>query len=270
MEIQNPEHVVGKFNPHLEKLLRLTADEALFALDPRHRNALYNLITEPRITIEPKHINAYPADNYLNIDVISNAAHFIPVSGFSRRFFVPTVSSDRANDHDYFAAIFKQLHDGGYEALLYHLLNEVDISDFNVRAVPKTAALAEQAAYSRKGVDLLVEEVCNKAMVPCHKDGDPGFSVTTGYEKKEGFDYFMATHSDHQLKSLGPLKVKKVLASKWRCVTGKAARTQLGGQRHMGIRWPALMELRAKFEAKYGPQDRVMNEDIEWVAYEEW
>jgi hypothetical protein len=91
MEIQNPDHVVGKHNPHLEKLVRLTADEALFALNPLHRNALYNLITEPRITIEPKFVNAYPADNYLNVDVISNAEHFIPllrahsVAGASQR-----------------------------------------------------------------------------------------------------------------------------------------------------------------------------------------
>jgi hypothetical protein len=35
MEIHNPDHVVGKHNPHLEKLLRLTADEALFALNPQ-------------------------------------------------------------------------------------------------------------------------------------------------------------------------------------------------------------------------------------------
>ena len=40
MQVQNPDHVIGKHNAHLERLLRLTADEALFALDPRHRNAL--------------------------------------------------------------------------------------------------------------------------------------------------------------------------------------------------------------------------------------
>jgi hypothetical protein len=156
MEIQKPEHVVGKHNRHLETMLRITADEALFALSPLHRNALYNSITEPRITIEPKFIDAYPADNHLNIDIISNSDHFRPVSGSARRFFVPTVSQDKESNHEYFAAILKQLSDGGYEALLYHLLYEVDIRGFNVRAVPKTAALAEQAAYSRKGVDLLV------------------------------------------------------------------------------------------------------------------
>ena len=79
MQIQNPEHVIGKFNPHLEILLRLTADEALFANKDQHRNALYNLITEPTIVIEPKNINVYEAANHLNIGIISNAAHFIPV-----------------------------------------------------------------------------------------------------------------------------------------------------------------------------------------------
>lgn len=148
MQVQNPAHVTGKHNAHLETLLRLTADEALFAGDPRHRNSLYNLITEPRLTIEPKFVGVYTAISYLNIDVISNAKHFIPVSETARRLFVPTVSSEKASNHEYFRKMTAQLNDGGYEALLYHLLFEIDIRDFNVRAVPKTAALAEQAAYS--------------------------------------------------------------------------------------------------------------------------
>jgi hypothetical protein len=148
MQVQNPEHVTGKHNAHLEQLLRLTADEAIFAGDPRQRNALYNLITEPRLTIEPKFIGTYTAPNYLNIDVISNAKHFLLVGANARRFFVPTVSSERAGDHAYFHRITAQLHDGGYEALLYHLLFEIDVRDFNVRAVPKTAALLDQKLFS--------------------------------------------------------------------------------------------------------------------------
>ena len=97
MNVQNPDHVIGKHNAHLERLLRLTADEALFALDPRHRNALYHLITEPDLTIEPKFIGAYTVPNYLNFDIISNADHYVPVSGTSRRLFIPTVSSERVS-----------------------------------------------------------------------------------------------------------------------------------------------------------------------------
>ena len=61
-----PKHIIGKFNPHLETLLRLTADEALFVGDHEHRNALFGLITEPTLTIEPKGCGVYTADNYLN------------------------------------------------------------------------------------------------------------------------------------------------------------------------------------------------------------
>jgi hypothetical protein len=186
MQVQNPEHVVGKHNEHLESLLHLTADEALFALNPLHRNALFNMITEPTLTIEPKFIGVYLADNYLNIDVLSNSKHFIPVSGTARRFFVPTVSSDKKGNFDYFKKIDEQMKNGGYEALLYHLLYEVDVRDFNVRAVPKTAALAEQAAYSRKGIDLLVETACNEACAPCQPLDHPGYSMCTGTNRHAG------------------------------------------------------------------------------------
>ena len=63
MQVQKPEHVIGKHNPHLEKVLRLTADEALFAGNPQHRNALYALITEPTVTVEPKFVDAYTTVN---------------------------------------------------------------------------------------------------------------------------------------------------------------------------------------------------------------
>ena len=46
MQVTNPKHIIGNFNPHLETLLRLTADEALFVGNNEHRNALFSLITE--------------------------------------------------------------------------------------------------------------------------------------------------------------------------------------------------------------------------------
>jgi hypothetical protein len=92
MQISNPKHIIGAFNPHLETLLRLTADEALFVGNPEHRNALFELITEPKISIEPKGCGVYQAENCLNISVLSNAPHFLPISGTARRFLIPTVA----------------------------------------------------------------------------------------------------------------------------------------------------------------------------------
>ena len=270
MEIRNPEHVIGKHNPHLEKMLRLTADESLFASDPKHRNALYNLITEPHLTIEPKFVDVYQARNYLNLDLLSNAAHFLPVSGSARRFFAPTVSQDKANDHAYFGKIFAQMQNGGYEALLYHLLHEIDLSDFNVRDVPKTAELAEQAAYSRKGVDLLVEIACNDAIAPCQNGAPAGVSVCATNPNlvghlRHGLDHTINHHADRNMSRLGALTVKRRLAKEWGCVTGNASRLTVNGTQEHCVRWPPLGDLRAKFEAKYGKQDWT-HDVTEWLG----
>ena len=55
---------IGTHNPHLETLIKMCADEALFVGDPRHRNTLFSLITEPTIMIDPKFITAYSAPNF--------------------------------------------------------------------------------------------------------------------------------------------------------------------------------------------------------------
>jgi hypothetical protein len=267
MQVIKPEHVVGKHNRHLETLLKLCADEALFVGDPRHRNTLFGLITEPTVDIEPKFIDAYPAQNYLNIDILSNAKHFVPVSRTARRFFIPTVSENRVGDLEYFKTIDKQLKDGGYEALLYHLLYEVDLRDFEVRRVPKTAGLAEQAGYSRKGVDGLVEKICSEGCVPCAHFEWPGFSISNGYEERKGFDYFIDSHTDRQLRDLAALRVKNQLRDDWRCVTGKHARRRNGSDIIHGVQWPPLQELRALFVERHGPQDWLNPGIVEWPAY---
>ena len=233
----------------------LGADEVFFVGDPRHRNTLFNLITEPTLTIEPKNINPYKAPSFLNIDIISNAKHFIPGSRTARRFFIPTVSENRVDDRKYFAAIANQLKNGGYEALLFHLLYEVNLRDFDVRKVPKTAALAEQVELSRKGLDGLVEKICSEGYIPCPHDLWPGFSVSSGSEERKGFDYLIENHSDRELRDLGPLKVKRELRNNWNCKTGVDARRWNGSNLIRGINWPPLQELREIFEKRHGPQD---------------
>lgn len=267
MQVSNPDHVTGKHNPHLETLLMLIADEALFAGDPRHRNALFGLITEPDIAIEPKFYPIYSAKNYLNITMTSNADHFIPVGETARRFFVPTVSEDRVGDHAYFNAIDAQLKgERGYEALLYHLQHEVDIRDFNVRQVPKTAGLHQQASYSRKGVDLLVETACSEAIVPCRHHRFADMSITAGSEERQGFDYFIANSQDQTLKRLGPMRVKNILRDEWECKTGDDGRRKDGKIVVRGIKWPDLEDLRMMFEAKHGSQKWLADGAIGWLA----
>jgi hypothetical protein len=268
MQVSNPDHVCGKFNPHFETLLLLFADEAVFAKDPRHRNALYGLITEPRLTIEPKFYSAYPARSYINVGIASNAPHFLPVGPNARRFFIPTVSPDRAGDLAYFNAIEAQLLDGGYEALLYHLLHEVDLKDFDVRNVPRTDGLREQAGYSRKGVDSLVEQVCNDARVPCEIDGAPGCSRTGDVTTLGTLDHLLAHQAERELQK--PLTVKRRLCASiekggWGCTSGDAAKLWNGDRYIACIQWPTLAEVRKLFEQRYGPQVWDAADVTEWT-----
>jgi hypothetical protein len=184
MQITNPEHIVGKFNPHLEVLLRVTADEALFVGNPKHRNALFSLITEADMPIEPKNCGIYQADNYLNLSITSNADHFLPVSGTARRFFIPTVSTARMGATDYFNDLKADLEAGGYEALLYHLLNEVDLAGFNVRKVPQTAGLREQRDHSLEPLDVWWVELLETGTLMGADPLHPNRAVSTAYTRE--------------------------------------------------------------------------------------
>jgi hypothetical protein len=61
--------------------------------------------------------------------------------------------------------------------------------------------------------------------------------------------------ADRELKNLSELTVKRRLAKEWDCITGDAARVYVNGIQRSCVKWPALDELRAKFEAKHGKQD---------------
>jgi hypothetical protein len=245
-------------------LLSLCADEALFAGDPRHRNALYSLITEPMITVEPKFVGVYSAPNYLNIDILSNADHYVPASSTARRFFVPTVSADRAGDLEYFRKIEAQMkNEGGYQALLYHLQHEIDLRHFDVRKVPTTVGLREQARHSRKGVDLLVETVCNDGRVPCAIDGYADCSSTNSDPTVPGsLDHMLSRSNDRDFQK--PLTVKRRLISEWGCKAGDNTRIWNGNRHVACIKWPALSDLRARFEQRHGPQTWDRADVTEW------
>jgi hypothetical protein len=263
MQVTNPEHVGGKFNPHLQNLLLLDADEAMFAGDPRHRNAVWSLITEDTLTIEAKGLTAYKAKNFLNLIITTNAEHAVDVNESARRIFALEVGDAHANDHAYFDAIEKEMNTGGYEAMLYDL-TMMDLKGFVVTNCPKTEALKKQKALSRKGVDAIVEAACSTGEVPAAHYRLDGYSITGG---PEGFDQFINHHPDYDVRvKLRPLGVKRTLKESWGCVIGDKAMRRDGRDVIRGIQWPSLKDLRAKFEAEHGVQQWVNPDAAVWAT----
>lgn len=149
IQITKREHLVGRFNAHLADRLLVFADEAFFAGDRQIVGELNGVITEERRTIERKGIDAVDEENCVHLIMASNNDWFVHAARDARRFFVLRVGDEHAQDTAYFDAITAQQASGGREAMLHELLHR-DLSTFNPRHVPRTAALREQIERSRE------------------------------------------------------------------------------------------------------------------------
>ena len=147
MLVADPRYVTGRFNSHMSALLLLQADEAFWAGDKKSEGNLKNLISGQKHPLEFKGIEVIYVNNLIRLFVTGNQDWVIPAGFSERRFAVLEVGKGHMQDHPYFAAIDEEMRNGGYEALLHHFLN-VDISNVNLRSIPKTEALMEQKIHS--------------------------------------------------------------------------------------------------------------------------
>ena len=158
LHVQNANHLVGQFNGHLRNTLGMFLDEAVFVGDRRGNNVLKSLITEDRITVEAKYADPVTARNRLKIMMATNEDHAIPAGIDERRFFVTRVSDRMKQDQAYFGELNSWWDRGGNRAFLT-LLQRINLSDFNIRNVPRTRALDEQKLASLSGLDSWLYEL---------------------------------------------------------------------------------------------------------------
>lgn len=266
MQLTNAKHIIGAFNPHLEPLLRLTADEALFVGNHEHRNALFSLITEDEMTLEPKGCGIYQAKSHLNLSILSNSEHFLPVSDTARRFFIPTVSIARKQDHTFFEGLQAELDNRGYEALLYHLLHEVDLTGFNVRAVPQTEGLRQQRSQSLQPLDAWWCELLETGTLWGSDTREPNRAVSNAYQRETIVDnqvrlvtqlglYDQARQIEPRLKNYFSDNRLALHLTEMGCDNTKKV------LRRRGWTFPPLRACRAKWEVHY-PQWIWRNPDL--------
>jgi hypothetical protein len=112
--------VTNRFNTVYERCILLCADEAVWGGDKKGEGILKGLITAPKIFIERKFFDGKERDNFTHFDM----------------------GQEWLENFDKFAALQKQMENGGYEAMLYDLLN-LKIME-NLRKPIVTKALIEQ------------------------------------------------------------------------------------------------------------------------------
>ena len=165
LQIFDPTHLTGKHNQHLQNKLFLFADEAFWAGDKTAERTLKGIVTEKRMMIEPKGVNAFPWPNRLSIYMAANADWVVPASHDERRYAVGNVNERWKQNEDYFVPLFAEIKAGGAAAMLYDLLR-MDLGDWHPRKVPQTKALLEQKMLSLTGLEQWWVSMLNVGELP--------------------------------------------------------------------------------------------------------
>lgn len=260
VQVSDPKHLVGHFNAHLQDCVILFGDEAFYAGDIRHNAVLKSLVTSPVLTIEPKGVDVVLVPNCLHIIMASNSQWVVPAGHSERRYFVLDMGEEHMQDTGYFAAIGEQMASGGREALLHHL-KSIDISGFDFRRVPQTAALQDQ-----KHLSLNIEEqwwhsrLDDGSLLPDHDRWE--VEVQKGPLQQ---DYRQFAHDHGYHRKVSPTTLGKFLA---RAIPGRSLQKFqrvapvaepgpngeqiLRSRRAWFYRFPSLEECRAHFDTYYG------------------
>ena len=131
--------LVSHFNYHLKHAVLIHANEALWGGDRRDIGLLKAMITERTCLIEGKGKDRFMVRNFKHVILSSNEQWPVHLDPDDRRFFVLKISDEHKENHQYFAAIEEQLKAGGYEALLFDLLNE-RLEGFSPRVMPENVS----------------------------------------------------------------------------------------------------------------------------------
>jgi hypothetical protein len=225
-------------------------DEALWAGDRKGEGVLKALITEPRLQLEAKFRDPVMVVNRLRIIAASNNDWFVPAGMGDRRWFILDVADTFAGtDHpEYWNPLYREIENGGAKAMFYDLLN-MDLSTFDVRAVPHTAAKAHQQAHSLRGVEAWVHHILQEGAIGCHPWQNDGVAVG----KAEAYQWYVDFTKQQRdwrpdVKSVWSKKVRELLGQ---CVDD--ARQKIGFQDRVRVlRFAPLSDCRRQFALRAG------------------
>lgn len=253
--IANGEQLTGRFNAGLATSCLVFLDEALWAGDKKGEGVLKALITEPRLQLEAKFRDPIMVDNRLRIIVASNEDWVVPTGIGDRRWFILNVADTFAGTghRDYWDALYAEIDNGGAEAMFCDLL-AMDLTAFNVRAVPPTAAKAQQQVLSLNGTASWLHHVLQKGSVGCESWNGNGLTVDTSHAYMCYEDFSRKQHNWRP-------EVKAVWSKNVRTMLGPSigdTRQQSGTQRIRSFQFASLSDCRRQFAQHIGAPD------LEW------
>jgi len=177
VHIAHSEHLTGTFNALIGCACVVFLDEALWAGDKKGEGVLKALITEPSFPFQAKFRDTIMVQNRLRIFVASNNDWAVPAGIGDRRWFVLTVAGTYAGNREYWNALYAELGNGGEAAMLHELL-AMDLSEFDVRVIPHTAAKAQQQERSLRGTMAWLCHVLQDGAIGYERWDETGLTIS--------------------------------------------------------------------------------------------
>jgi len=134
----------GRFTGHLQNKLLVKCEEMKAETHHKHNDLLKGWITGAKRQYEEKGINrAPPIDSFHRLIGTTNDPCPVKLTRDFRRYLLVNPCADHAGDVRYWKRWYDSLTPEVLQAYLFHLLYEVDLSDWNPREKIDTSALAE-------------------------------------------------------------------------------------------------------------------------------
>lgn len=246
VQVANQDQVTGKFNALQAQCLLLQSEEAFFAGDKRAAASFKNLITNSKVTIEAKGVDAVQARSCLRLLATSNEDWVVPAAMDDRRFAVFNVGSARRQDRAYFGAMLDELDNGGRERLLWELKNfDWTAEGADPFTPPKTEAALEQKIESLPPIEAWWFEKLQEGALAPEFDGIWPGQVSKAQILDEA-ETFMKSRGTRYLPTRQAIgRVLKQLVPDIECFRPR--------KDNPGRRWlyklPSLADCRASFDA---------------------
>jgi hypothetical protein len=157
IELSSIEPLVETFNSMLFNKVLVYADEAIWGGQKKSESRLKNIITSVDEWITYKGKESFHATNYKRLLLTTNDDWVAPVPKDDRRYFVLDIGNDNKQDTEFFAKIWKEMKNSGFETFMHILLNR-DFSKRRWQEIPMTEAKSEQIERGLDSFDRWVEE----------------------------------------------------------------------------------------------------------------
>jgi len=274
VSVTKEDHITGRFNQHFMGKRFVYIDEGMFGGDRRKAGVIKTMITEPRVMLEAKGMDAFLMENHMIFMVTSNERSIVAADIGDRRWQMLSVGDKHREDRPYFAAIVAQLDEGGAEGMLHDLLNR----DISIGPDPhrtfRTPELYDQIIQAQGPIEKYLYQVLDEGHLPQPDAPGNGAGVTTIAAMHDHMkrtqpraDYVQLPLFGRTLTKLFP-GVEKIQSGQF--VVGRDANGCLRTERSMRYRFPPLKQCRHLFGAFIGQEVPWSNDLEEWQGGDEF